>query len=304
METAPEKPREYRAVFFDLDGTLLPMDLHEFLSTYYRRLAEFVGAHGYDVEAFVPALNAGVRAMTSHDGGMTNETAFWTTFFGLFHASESEMRPLVERFYATEFGRIGEGVRPDTAMVRAVDELAKKGYPLVLATMPLFPPTAVRWRLSWAGIDSNLFSRLTTFDNSTSTKPKAAFYAENIAACGVQGVDVLMVGNNTVEDLCAQDLGADVYLVTNHLLDPVGYDLTQVKHGASEDFATWVSTLPACTNPADLIMDGKVDAALTRAVLERDADAAALSAEAERIRAAKEANERIARKGASAREER
>ena len=32
--------------------------------------------------------------------------------------------------------------------------------------------------------------------------------------------DVLMVGNNTVEDLGIRSLGADAFLVTDHLLDP------------------------------------------------------------------------------------
>ena len=50
-----------------------------------------------------------------------------------------------------------EGVRgvlcATPAAARAVDALASKGYPLVLATMPMFPERAVRWRLEWAGID-------------------------------------------------------------------------------------------------------------------------------------------------------
>ena len=40
--------RTYRAIFFDLDGTLLPMELDEFLGAYFEAIANFVAAHGLD----------------------------------------------------------------------------------------------------------------------------------------------------------------------------------------------------------------------------------------------------------------
>ena len=43
--------------------------------------------------------------------------------------------------------------------------------------------------------------------------------------------DILMVGNNTREDLAAMKLGLDAYLVTDWLLDPDGFDIESVKHG-------------------------------------------------------------------------
>lgn len=294
MHANTEAPRTYRAVFFDLDGTLLSMELDEFLGTYYRRLAGFVGAHGYDVEAFVPALNAGIKAMMAIDDGRANADKFWEAFFARFDAPEEDMRPLVERFYREEFGRIGEGVVPNEHMVAAVNALAEKGYPLVLATMPLFPRVAVEWRLRWAGVDPAAFSRITTFENSTSTKPKLAYFAENLAACGLRGEDVLMVGNNTVEDLAIRGLGADAFLVTDHLLDPAHLDLATVRHGSTAGFAAWVKALPACADPAQGVEGGIVAASRTQEVLDRDASAEAIAAEAEAQRAAQAENARIA----------
>ena len=294
MHTNGGEPRSYRAVFFDLDGTLLPMELDEFLSTYYRSLAGFVGAHGYDVDAFVPALNAGIKAMMEVDDGRANADRFWEAFFARFDAPQEEMRPLVERFYRDEFGRIGEGVEPDGHMVEAVSALAEKGYPLVLATMPLFPRVAVEWRLRWAGVDPSLFSRVTTFENSASTKPKLAYFAENLAACGLRGEEVLMVGNNTVEDLAIRGLGADAYLVTDHLLDPARLDLATVKHGSTADFSAWAKALPICADPARDIEGGLVAARRAQAVVDRDASAEAIAAQAHAQRAARAENARIA----------
>lgn len=38
----------YDAVFFDLDGTLLPMELDEFLSKYFTLLGSYSAACGFD----------------------------------------------------------------------------------------------------------------------------------------------------------------------------------------------------------------------------------------------------------------
>lgn len=67
-----------------------------------------------------------------------------------------------------------------------------------------------------------------------------------------------MVGNNTMEDLSFLDLGADAYLVTDWLLDPVGFDLDTVRHGSMADLEAWVDGLPACADPAASISDAPV----------------------------------------------
>ncbi len=63
---------------------------------------------------------------------------------------------------------------------------------------------------------------------------------ENLAAAGVEGRDVLMVGNNTKEDLAACQLGCEGFLVTDFLIDPVGFEVFSVRHGSMEKFADWV----------------------------------------------------------------
>ena len=40
--------RSYKAVFFDLDGTLLPIDMDAFLKNYFNDIAAFVQARGHE----------------------------------------------------------------------------------------------------------------------------------------------------------------------------------------------------------------------------------------------------------------
>ena len=254
MEQTP-----YRAVFFDLDGTLLPMDLSEFMQSYFESLAAYVAARGIDPAVFTAGLKSGIKTMAAHDDGRLNAEAYWDAFFEVVDRGEIDWTPFINEFYENDFGKIGKGVVPNPAAARVIETLAAKGYPLVLATMPMFPLRAVQWRLAWAGVDPNAFARITNSENSTSVKPKLAYYAENLRAAGLEGADVLMVGNNTKEDLACLGVGMDAYLVTDHLLDPEKFDLSQVKHGTMEEFAAWVDALPACENPATGIVAGPVD---------------------------------------------
>ena len=142
-------PRTYRAIFFDLDGTLLPMEMDEFLGAYFEAIAGFVARQGLDAKAFSAGLKAGIGAMASHDDGRTNHEAYWEAFFQHADADAAAWEELLTEFYEHEFGAIGEGFQPNPAAARAVEALAAKGYPLVLATMPMFPRRAVEWRLAW-----------------------------------------------------------------------------------------------------------------------------------------------------------
>ena len=198
--SAPGRP--YRAVCFDLDGTLLPMDLEEFLQGYFGRLGRYAAEQGEDAEAVMGAVGRSVKAMTSNDGARTNEELFWD-FFAKAVGQRWEARDwpaFFNDFYEGPFREVGALMTANPAAARAVEALAAKGYPLALTTMPLFPRVAVEERLRWAGVDPALFNRITTFDNSRSAKPHLGYYAENLRALGVEGRDVLMVGNNTVED--------------------------------------------------------------------------------------------------------
>lgn len=272
--------RTYRAICFDLDGTLLPMDIDEFMTAYFMRIGQFMAAKGMDGQLFMAALKAGTKAMATHTDDRTNEEAFWDEFFPAYEAGvgrtltseeRAQMRTLADEFYDQDFPRIGDGFTPNPAAARVVNALAQKGYPLVLATMPMFPLRAVEHRLEWAGVDPAAFQRITCYQNAKSVKPKQTYFAEVLAALGVSGTDVLMVGNNTMEDFAVLDLGVDGYLITDCLLDPIGFDISTIKHGSLEEFAEWAEALPPCACPAQGIRTDVIPQADTMQALEENA---------------------------------
>ena len=53
-----------RAVCFDLDGTLLPLDIDEFCKYYFGMLAKKMTAHGYDPMQLIGAIKVGTVALS------------------------------------------------------------------------------------------------------------------------------------------------------------------------------------------------------------------------------------------------
>ncbi len=265
----------YRAIFLDLDGTLLPMDLDDFMSGYFRSLGTYMAKLGVNPERFMSAMKAGIASMVGNKGERLNHDAFWESFLTVAGSisgsvADESWDALVADFYENEFGKLCTEDVSDPAAARVVDTLAAKGYPMLLTTMPMFPERAVRWRLQWAGLDPDSFSRITSYRNSMSVKPRLIYYGENLLAAGVSGHDVLMVGNNTVEDLSSTKLGIDAFLVTDNLIDPVGFDLNSVRHGSLADLAAWVEELPDCADPATDVSNGQINSELTARAVEEN----------------------------------
>ncbi|MGN0302002.1 MAG: HAD family hydrolase [Anaerotardibacter sp.] len=261
---------KYKAVFFDLDGTLLPMDMDLFLKQYFGLIGQFAAKQGLDAKKFMDALLAGTGAMTqgypaagddniltegaaqsnSNEGAaqeaVVNSARFWSVFSSFMGMSEEEAEPLFMEFYTHDFCQLGQAVEANPLAGKIVETLKEKGYTLYLTTMPLFPEVAVVERLSWAQVDAAAFDRITTFDNSTSTKPFIEYYQENIDHSGFKPEEILMVGNNTREDLACLETGMDAYLITDWILNPNDFNVNQVKHGTMEEFYEFVCNLPEC----------------------------------------------------------
>ena len=90
-------------IFFDLDGTLLPMDEEKFTKAYFSLLAKAVAPLGYESEKLINAVWKGTAAMYKNDGSVTNEQAFWREFGNIYGEKGLSDKPAFDKFYKTEF---------------------------------------------------------------------------------------------------------------------------------------------------------------------------------------------------------
>ena len=90
-------------LLFDLDGTLLPMELKSFTDAYFKLLAAKAAPYGYEPKALVAAVWKGTKAMIQNDGSRPNEQRFWEVFAGELGDKILELRPVFDKFYAVEF---------------------------------------------------------------------------------------------------------------------------------------------------------------------------------------------------------
>ena len=219
-------------VFFDLDGTLLPMDMEEFINTYMGLLAKKLAPHGYDPKHLVAAVWAGTHAMVENDGKQTNEEVFWADFCHIFGADARKDEPLFAEFYAADFAQARTACRFAPQAAEIIGLLKEKGVRRVLATNPLFPAMATRQRIRWAGLEPEDFELVTTYENSRFCKPNPAYYRELLDKLGLEAENCLMVGNDMDEDIRpAREIGMQTFLLSDCLINKSGAGLEGIPQG-------------------------------------------------------------------------
>lgn len=230
-------------ILFDLDGTLLPMDQEVFVKDYLGRLAKKMAPHGYDPQLLVQAVWKGTGAMVKNDGWQSNEAVFWQVFTGIFGQEALKDLPLFEEFYETEFQEARRSCGFNPAAAETVRALHAMGYTTVLATNPLFPPVATQSRVRWAGLEPEDFAFITTYDNSSFCKPNPDYYREILGKLKLKSEECLMVGNDVGEDMIAEALGMQVFLLTDCLINRDGSDISRYPHGSFPELLSCIRSL-------------------------------------------------------------
>lgn len=221
-----------KAILFDLDGTLLPMDLKQFQMTSGRLFVEKMEKFGYEPETLGAAHWESIMAMSANDGSRTNEEAYLEKMVEIYGESVKKDFPLFYQYYEEEFDNVKAVCGFDPEAGPALQKLKDQGYRLILATNAWFPRAGIEARLRWAGVDAELFEFMSLMDNSHFCKPKLEYYGEILQRLGLKAEECLMVGNDVQEDMVAEKLGMRVFLMTAYLINRDGTDVSSLPQGS------------------------------------------------------------------------
>lgn len=201
-----------RAVLFDLDGTLLDIDLGLFLGRYFESLGAVVKRHFPDGDVMRAILDS-TDAMQRPHAGLTNREVFYTDFLARTGVDLHGSWAVFDAFYRERFPSLGDGCRPGKGARRAVETALSLGLEVVVATQPIFPRIAIEHRLAWAGLDDLGLERLTTYEVMHACKPFPDYFREAAAMAGHAPAQCLMVGDDRSLDMPAADVGMRTFYV-------------------------------------------------------------------------------------------
>ncbi len=228
-----------KGILTDLDGTLLNIDMNDFIPKYLKSMNDFGIKTG-----FVPKENnlvarvlKGTEAMmTNQDLEKTNENVFKETFFQepYFAERRDEALDFFEKFYQEIFPGLQNYCQTFPFAQTLTETMFETGLPVVLATSPVFPIAAIEARLKWAGIADYPFKLKTSYEIMHTCKPHRSYFAETAAMAGLRAEDCLMIGNDKQDDLPAARIGMKTYLLEEFVLDNGKGSENPTYHGKAE----------------------------------------------------------------------
>lgn len=197
-----------KAVLFDLDDTLLDINLIAFVARYALGQARILARA---TRTPLPVASCALtRAYLSIDSqtrrdGLTNAQLFEHTLSRRLGTDVSlpELQDALAFYDEQCVPRMQEGLvsaRPRKGAQAILDAARSLGLTVALATNPCFTPMVDKVRLSWADLDPTQFAHISHLENSSRTKPSAHYYQEFITHLGLTPQECLMVGNDASRD--------------------------------------------------------------------------------------------------------
>lgn len=211
-----ERLHVIKAILFDLDGTLLDIDLEGFLRAYFGLLGPAIERFsGLAAPDAIAAVMSGTEAMCGSHPGVSNREVFNTAFHrasGVDLTEETAVEALAT-FYEEEFPALRAQHGPRAGSVDATSAATDAGVSVAIATNPIFPLEAVIERMRWAGLEAERFDLITSYETSEACKPLPLYYRRIASSLGVEPAECLMVGDDPVLDLAAADVGMRTFYV-------------------------------------------------------------------------------------------
>lgn len=204
-----------KAVIFDMDDTLLSINLSAFMAVLVRDESSLIAQIGRRSPFSVLAAYSHALLVLNQAGRgdeRTNRELFDAiirerTGVDLADPVVGEAIDYFERAVLPKKNDCIIAAKPMPGALEALDEIRSRGLRCALFTNPSFSRSCIGCRMGWAGITDEPFELVTVMENSRHCKPDAAYYLEGLKTMGLDPSEVLMVGNDPRRDFPSPDCG-------------------------------------------------------------------------------------------------
>ncbi len=236
---------EKKTILFDLDGTLLPIDMDNFIEKYFRMLSGHF-ADLYNPEHFIKAVNTATENMIRNDGQVTNKEAFEEKFFELIELKGVKEQEIWDRFYDfydNLFPTLKNHFEIDKLGYEIVEAAKEKDFNMIVATNPLFPRNAITARLEWIDLNPDDFQYITSYEHMHYCKPNVNYYREILDKTNLKPEDCVMVGNDMRDDMVAKKLGIKTFLIDDFKVKREDVSITPDWQGTRSEIINYIKNI-------------------------------------------------------------
>lgn len=232
-----------KVVAFDLDGTLIDFSIKEFIKAYLKSLYKYLCGHSelaIDEKTFGYGLLQSMEDILKINNESSAYDKFYQALENYFPFDKELMKRLVSEYYQSDFNSLKDLVVGNPYLKKVIEYLKEKNIKMIVATNPLFPHEGILARMQWGDINSKDFLFVTFGEDFHYIKPDLNYYREIISRLKIQPEELLMVGNDVDEDMCASELGCQTYLVTDCLLSRHGNEKNVINKGTSHELYDYI----------------------------------------------------------------
>lgn len=233
---------DIQAVLFDLDGTLVDVDMHRFVPIYLRRLTEHMSDQVNPNRA-AQTLHHAVAAMFANtDAGRTLESILLEVLESELAIAPERYAECLELFYRNDLQTLRPLVKGHPLSSQLIQASLARGWKVVLATNPIFPRVVIDARVAWGDLDGDAFHHVTAYETAHFCKPSPSFFEEILDRLKIPAERCVMVGNDTLHDLSASQVGMRTCLLTPWSIKRPGADYKADWQGRHEELLALIAS--------------------------------------------------------------
>ena len=239
------------AILFDLDGTLLGVDMHTFISNYLAGLAARLEdlAHSHQVAGKM--RDAVVDMLTRVDGQLTLEQRMLNYLEENLAIPPHRYQEALADFCRENLPGLASCIQEHPLARPLLKACQNLDWRMVLATNPIFPRAVIDARIKWAGLEPDFFHFVTDYETSRHCKPHLEYFQEILARLDISAKACIMVGNDSWHDMAARRAGMRTCLLTTWRIDHRQTRFSPDWEGSHEEFLAMLQSSSPGGLPAD-----------------------------------------------------